>query len=132
MSVDPTIIAALASAVQDDTENINLRLHLAGMLLEAGRAGEALEHYGAILAKQPAHLEALQNAARAAELAGDVERASGYKRLYEALSWNRTKSLIDDIEESRMPDISKPKPQQNYKSNTLDTDEEDDEDYSDL
>ena len=81
MSVDPSIIAALQSAVQGDTDNVNLRLHLAGMLLEAERPAEALEHYAQILARQPAQLEALQNAARAAEAVGEKERAAGYKQL---------------------------------------------------
>ena len=118
--------------VQSDPENVNLRLHLAGMLLEAGQANDALDHYAQVLNKQPAHLEALQSAARAAEITGDADRAAGYKRLHEALSWNRSKSLIDDIEETRLSDTAKPKPQQNYKSNLRqeDEDEEDDEDES--
>ena len=125
MSVDPSIIAALQSAVQGDAENVNLRLHLAGMLLEDGRPADALEHYAQILTRQPAHLEALQNAARAAEATGDKERAAGYKQLYEALSWNRTKSLIDDVEESRLSDKPQTKPQQTYRTSASEEQEDD-------
>lgn len=128
MSVDPSIIAALQSAVASEPENIGLRLHLAGMLLEAGQAQPALDQYAQILNRQPAHLEALQSAARAADLTGDAERAAGYKRLHEALSWNRTKGLIDDMEENRLSDTPKPKPQQNYKSSIRQEDEKDAED----
>ena len=127
MPVDPTIIAALESAISGDPDNVNLRLHLAQMLLEGGRAHDALEHAASVLNKQPAHLEALQAATRAAEATGDKERAEGYKRLYEALSWNRAKSLVEDIEESRLSDTPPPRPQQNYR-NTLDREDEDEDD----
>lgn len=127
MPVDPTIIAALESAISGDPDNINLRLHLAQMLLDGGRAGDALEHAAGILNKQPAHLEALQAATRAAEAVGDKERAAGYKRLYEALSWNRAKSLVEDIEESRLSDTTATRPQQNYRD-TRDREDDDDND----
>jgi len=128
MSVDPTIIAALDAALQSDIENVNLRLHLAGMLLEAGQASEALVHYSYILARQPAQLEALQKAAHAAQAIGDVERATGYKRLYEALSWDRTKNLLSDPEEARLTEPPRQKPQQNYRSSNSDLIDDEDDD----
>ncbi len=130
MPVDPTIIAALEAALQGDAENANLRLHLAGMLLESGRAAEALAHYTQILARQPAHLEALQNAARAAEKVGETDRAAGYKRLYEALSWDRTKNLLSDPEEARLNDPPNKKPQLNSRSNMREMEDDLDDDDS--
>ncbi|MDQ2687707.1 MAG: AAA family ATPase [Armatimonadota bacterium] len=104
MSVDPSIIIpAIAAAVEADPGNAALRLHLAGLLVEAGRAPEALEQCAAILDKQPDNLEALRLAADAADAAGDQIRAHGYRRLHEGLSWNRTKSLIDDLGDGPEP-----------------------------
>lgn len=85
MPVDPSVIAALSAAVSAAPENVALRLHLAGLLLEAARPAEALNEATAILSQEPAHLEALSVAARAAEAAGEGARADGYRRLYAAL-----------------------------------------------
>lgn len=123
MPVDPTIIAALEAALQGDAENVNLRLYLAGMLLESGRAAEALAHYTQILARQPAQLEALQNAALAAERVGETDRAAGYKRLYEALSWDRTKNLLNDPEEARLNETPKTEPQRNSRTSRREIDD---------
>lgn len=105
MSVDNSILAALTAALANDPENMALRLHLAGLLLEAGQSAEALQHYTQILMKQPDHLDALPNAAKAAEAAGDKARADSYRRLYEALSWKQTKGLLDSLEERPLPDV---------------------------
>nr|CAA9293826.1 Cell division protein FtsH [uncultured Armatimonadetes bacterium] len=85
MTPDPSIIAALSAAVQADAENIPLRLHLAGLLIAAGRPAEALEQCASVLGRQPDHLEALRVAAEAADAVGDRPRAEGYRRLYTAL-----------------------------------------------
>jgi len=105
MPVDPSVIAALSAAVSSDPDNVALRLHLASLYLDGGSPAEALEHLTTILGKQPDHLEALEKAAVAADKLGDAIRAHGYRRLRESLSWNRAKSLIDDIspEESEEP-----------------------------
>src|SRR5690349_7976946 len=99
MAVDPSVILALTTALEADTNNVPLRLHLAALLLEAGRANEALEHYIAILARQPDHLESLSKAAQAADALGDTAKADGYRRLHEALSWKQAKGLLDGIED---------------------------------
>jgi AAA+ superfamily predicted ATPase len=110
MPTDPAVISAMASAVQSDPDNPALRLHLAALLLESGRPGEALEHAAHVLSRQPDNLEALQKAADAADATGDKIRAAGYRRLYEGLSWNRAKSLLDGIEEpldTARPELSR-------------------------
>lgn len=96
MAVDPSIIAALSIALNGDPDNIALRLHLASLLLDDKKPAEALEQYALVLSKQPDLLEALEKAAVAATECGDVLRAHSYRRLYESLSWNRAKNLIDD------------------------------------
>ncbi|HLK56078.1 MAG TPA: ATP-binding protein [Chthonomonadaceae bacterium] len=104
MAVDQSVIRALATALEADTNNLPLRLHLAALLLEAGRANEALEHYAVVLARQPDHLEALSKAAQAAQTLGDTTRAEGYRRLHEALSWKQAKGLVDGIEDRPLPE----------------------------
>ncbi|BDI29240.1 cell division cycle protein 48 [Capsulimonas corticalis] len=94
--MDPSIIAAIQTAVDNEPGNVALRLHLASLLLEAGRPEDALAQCAAVLANQPDHLDALEKAALAAEQSGDTLRAHGYRRLHESLSWNRAKSLIED------------------------------------
>src|SRR3954452_16337687 len=85
MPAHPSVIAALTAALEASPEDVGLRLHLASLLLESGEYAAALEHYSAVLARDPAHLEAIGGAARAAEGAGDQTRAQGYRRLLQAL-----------------------------------------------
>jgi AAA+ superfamily predicted ATPase len=95
MAIDDPVISAIANAVAQDPDNVQLRLHLADLLIKAGRPGEALTHCTAVLERQPDQLEALAMAAAAADGAGDPIKALGFRNLHDALSWNRTKSLID-------------------------------------
>ncbi len=103
MSVDPSVISAMRLAVEADAENTGLRLHLAQLLMSAGKALDALECCRYVLAKQPDHLEALSLGARAAEGAGDASASTGYRKLYEALSWQQTKGLIDNLGDKPLP-----------------------------
>jgi len=86
MSNRQSVITVLTDAVEKDPNNVSLRLHLAELLLEENEAEKALEQAGAVLNLQPDNLEALDMAARAAGLLGEVEKANGYKRLRDALS----------------------------------------------
>jgi len=86
MRPDPELVSALRSAVERDPDSVPLRLHLAGMLLAAGAAAEALQQYAALLGRDPANPEALRGAQRASEAAGDTARADGYGRLADALT----------------------------------------------
>jgi Flp pilus assembly protein TadD len=51
---------------------------LAEVLLEAGKGGEALREYQAVMSKEPHRYRATLGAARAARLAGDAEKARLY------------------------------------------------------
>jgi SpoVK/Ycf46/Vps4 family AAA+-type ATPase len=86
MPIDPTVIAALLSAIEKDPENVALRLHLVSLLFGSGQMDETLKHCAVILTSQPDHTEALDYAARAAEALGDAKRAESYRRLLRALS----------------------------------------------
>ena len=84
-SVDDSLILALEAAVTAAPDNRALRLHLATVLLDAGRAKPALDHCGLVLAAAPDDLAALDLGARAAAAAGDEARAAGYRRVQVAL-----------------------------------------------
>jgi AAA+ superfamily predicted ATPase len=104
MSPDPTLIAAVLAAVENDPGNAALRLHLATLLAGAGREREALEHFEIVLRDQPDHLEALSGAAGVAKALGETRKATSYQNLYEALGWRQTKGLFDGMETPSLPD----------------------------
>lgn len=84
MSTDPSVITALEQAVAAAPDNAALRKHLAGLLLDADRPADALQHCITLVAQAPDDAEALTLAARAAENAGDP-RAGSFARLAGAL-----------------------------------------------
>src|SRR5258708_9431386 len=86
MPPDPELVSALRAAVDRDPDSLPLRLHLAGMLVGSGAGTEALEHYGFVLGREPANVDALRGAQRASEGLGDVARAEAYRRLADALT----------------------------------------------
>jgi len=91
MATDPSIISAIAAAVEAGPDNVPLRLHLATLLLGADRPAEALEQCVVVLGRQPDSREALKMAADAAFKTGDTVRAISYGRLLDALG----ASLLD-------------------------------------
>jgi SpoVK/Ycf46/Vps4 family AAA+-type ATPase len=86
MTIDASIIAALEAALDNDNDNLALRMHLAPLLLAAGRSQDALDHCAFVLTRQPDHLEALDCAGKAALAVGDRPRAESYRRLHAALA----------------------------------------------
>jgi SpoVK/Ycf46/Vps4 family AAA+-type ATPase len=67
MPVDPELLAGLRAAVEAVPDNLALRLHVATVLLEAGRPAESLEHSSAVLALHPGQQEATELARRATD-----------------------------------------------------------------
>jgi len=65
MPVDPELLAGLRAAVEAVPDNLALRLHVATLLLDAGRPAESLEHSSAVLALDPDQREAVELADRA-------------------------------------------------------------------
>ncbi|MDT0200325.1 AAA family ATPase [Nocardioides sp. AE5] len=59
------LIDSLASAVRAAPEDVPLRLHLAGLLIDAGRGTEAVVHLGVALGQQPDSEQARELMARA-------------------------------------------------------------------
>ncbi|MGS2614756.1 ATP-binding protein [Micromonospora sp. LZ34] len=72
MSPDP-LIDSLSAALDARPDDLPLRLHLAALLLDAGRAGEAIAQIGQALARDPGNGEAQALMQRA--LAGSVPPA---------------------------------------------------------
>jgi len=72
--------AALAAA-----PHLDLQLALGDRCMALGRPSDALAFFAAALAEDPAHLGALDRAARAADAAGLPQRAAGYRRLLTAM-----------------------------------------------
>lgn len=81
---DP-VIEALLGALAGDEGNHPVRVHLATLLVDAGRPAEALDQAAIVLAAQPDHVEALRVAAAAARAVGDEAKATAYARLATAL-----------------------------------------------
>ena len=86
MPIDDSVIAALEAAVAAAPDNRALRLHLAKVLVEGGKAKAALDHCAIVLAVAPDDVDALELAAEAASAAGDEARAAGYRRVRAALT----------------------------------------------
>jgi len=80
MAVDPAVVAALRAAIEAQPANVALRLHLAGLLLDAGDGAGALVECTAALAAEPNHADALLLAARAADATGNSILASRYRQ----------------------------------------------------
>jgi AAA+ superfamily predicted ATPase len=74
MPVDPELLSGLRAAVAAVPENLALRLHVATLLLEAGRPVESLEHSSAVLALAPGERQAITLAARARAAIPDAAR----------------------------------------------------------
>jgi AAA+ superfamily predicted ATPase len=85
MASPDSVINALAAALAAAPGDSGIRLHLASLLLQSGQAVEALEHYTAVLAEDPANGEALKGAALAAERSNQPVRAAAYRRLCASL-----------------------------------------------
>jgi SpoVK/Ycf46/Vps4 family AAA+-type ATPase len=85
MKDNKSIIDALREAVIKDPQNAALRLHLASLYLQDSNGAQALEEATLVLNHEPDNADAVEVAAQAAALAGQLERARGYQRLLGAL-----------------------------------------------
>lgn len=79
------VISALRAALAADPDNLEVRAHLARLLLEEGRPAEALREAATVLAATPDDVVMLRLAAAAAGASGDAARAASYSRLAAAL-----------------------------------------------
>lgn len=94
------VIAAAQAAADAEPESTSLRLHLSTLLLDAGRAADAIPHLEHVLAGNPVDVEALLQATRAFEALGDVTRAEGYRELAMKLSTGAASPGVDAVAEA--------------------------------
>src|SRR6058998_3892255 len=83
MGHDP-VIEALLGSLAADPGNHPVRVHVAQLLLDAGRSADALTHATTVLAAEPDNIAALRIAAAAARAGGDEGKAASYARLADA------------------------------------------------
>lgn len=84
--MDRSVIDALISAIETDTKNASLRMHLGSLYLQAGDHQLALEQGQAVLALDPTNVDGLKLAADSAEKLGDLALATRYRKLVNALT----------------------------------------------
>jgi hypothetical protein len=77
MEPEAAVLASLRRAVEAMPDDAGLRLHLAGLLLDAGHREEAIRHLGAIVAADPGNAAALRLLLRASAAAGPGPAAAG-------------------------------------------------------
>ena len=75
MELDPKLVASLRKAA-DATDDVELRLHLATLLIEAGQRDEGIREVGIILQAEPTHAGALALVTRSAEIGDPPAPAS--------------------------------------------------------
>ena len=94
--MDDRLIESLISAVRAAPGDLPLRLHLAGLLLDAGRASEAVEHVATALAGDPGSAEARTLMARAVGAPGSVSAPLGSGEEAAGFDWNAAESELGE------------------------------------
>jgi SpoVK/Ycf46/Vps4 family AAA+-type ATPase len=91
--VDERLIASLAAAVESSPDDVPLRLHLAELLLGAGRHDDAIRHAATALAADPGSTSArdLLSRATGGPSAPPTARASG------GFDWTAAESELNDV-----------------------------------
>ncbi|HMH93768.1 MAG TPA: ATP-binding protein [Streptosporangiaceae bacterium] len=77
MEPEAAVLASLRRAVEAMPDDAGLRLHLAGLLLDAGHREEAIRHLGAIVHADPGNAAALRLLLRASAAGGPDPAAGG-------------------------------------------------------
>jgi SpoVK/Ycf46/Vps4 family AAA+-type ATPase len=77
MEPEAAVLASLRRAVEAMPDDAGLRLHLAGLLLDAGHREEAIRHLGAIVHADPGNAAALALLLRASAAGGPGPAAAG-------------------------------------------------------
>lgn len=80
-----SVIKTLLAALEQNQDDLGMRLHIAELMSDTGDFENAAIHYDFILQKEPANLSALKGAAEAASQLGDENKAAGYQQLLTAL-----------------------------------------------
>ena len=106
MAPDPSLLKAIESALEADSENNALRLHLAGLLFDAGRIKDALSHLETLLVSTPDDIEALTLASKCAFMEGDSKRGEAWGKLALALGPNPPEGQFNSASSSESKPVS--------------------------
>lgn len=71
--MSPSVINAIRQAIAANPNDINLRLHLAHLLVQAEQYQEAVTQFMAILTRDPTHVEALESIIQWVDQLDDIE-----------------------------------------------------------
>lgn len=80
-----SVIAALRAALNTSPDEVDIRLHLAELLVVAEIYDEAEDHFHTVLKADPTNIKALRGAAKVAKALGQGSKAAGYEKLLVAL-----------------------------------------------
>jgi len=80
-----SVIKALLIALENNPDDLGMRLHIAEIMLGMSDYKNAADHLDVILQNEPANISAIKAAAEAATQLGDVAKAAGYQQLLAAL-----------------------------------------------
>ena len=100
------VITALENSL-GEASNPALQVHLAGLLLDAGRSDEAFEHCLAVLREAPDDRDALALAVKVSKASGHADRGARYENMLRALDLFH--KVEDSLEEEPAFDESAPK-----------------------
>lgn len=95
-----SVVRALESALEQSPDDLELRIELGRVLLDHGRAGEALAQAELVLKLSPADADGLHLAAQAADRVGSLAAAEGYRRLLAGLETSRVDGAGVEASES--------------------------------
>ena len=101
--VDDAVIQSLTAAVQARPDDLPLRLHLATMLVDAGRGEEAVTHLAAVLARDPGSTQARALMARALDPGAGAPpppaagEASGSDAVDDGVDWAALSEDLSDV-----------------------------------
>ncbi len=94
---DDIVINSLLSAIQAQPDSVDLRLHVADLLVKAERNLEAIPHLEVVLAKEPTNLPGLRLAVPVFKQAGDLSRAMAFEQILNALQMQSAQRLIETL-----------------------------------
>lgn len=92
-----SLIDSIAAAVAADPDNVELRLHLAELLLDAERPAETLAHCATVLGRDPTHAGALAVLARATALLSGAPAPAAPALGGSGFDWHAAEHEVGDI-----------------------------------
>src|SRR5215471_6830684 len=107
MSVDPSVLKAVETAVDADEGNLDLARHLVQLLIDAGDGHAALSRARSLVGVAPGDPDVLRSAVAAAEAAGDSAAADRFATALRAYEMTpQRESVAPQPEEPPEPEPS--------------------------